>query len=210
MLSDRHVQVRRPLCRVMGHRRRRVSESSPAQPLAGEQDDPIDGQEHCRGQRLGEHRSELVLQKEAGQPGRDGAQHDQPGHPFIRGVDSPVTHRREEAPRDADPVSPEQDQKGSGRGHVQPDDEPEIRRFCAGLLGDQSRPAPAQPGRHQNGVFEAGDREQLGHPLEQADDNRLEVRQVLHAGSLGRCPPCWPRSFPHTRRGANRRSAEES
>jgi hypothetical protein len=41
-------------------------------------------------------------------------------------------------------------------------------------------PRNLPPGRDQHAVAQAGDREQLGDPLDQANDHGLGIRQVRH------------------------------
>ena len=63
---------------------------------------------------------------------------------------------------------------------MQRDDEREIRARLAGGaggLGDEVLPAAAQKGGDEHGVTEAGDREQLGDPLQETDHGGLEVAE---------------------------------
>ena len=68
---------------------------------------------------------------------------------------------------------------------MQTDDERQVRRLRARRLLGQ-RPSPAEPGRHQDRVAEARDREQLGEALDDADDDRLEVGQLIHGQATPR------------------------
>ncbi len=60
----------------------------------------------------------------------------------------------------------------------------------AGRFGDQVLPVAADEGRQEHRVAEAGDREQFGDPLQQADDDGLQVgehgRTASWYGRMGR------------------------
>src|SRR6266571_1261526 len=174
-----------------------------AQALDGQQYHAVEGQEQRRRYRLAERRAEQVLEREAGQPDRDGRHDEQPAQALVRIGDLPVPQRREQTDDDARPVlAEEHDQRDRG-GDVYGDQERQVRR-----VGDRHvqvrRPAPAEQRRDQDAVAEAGYREELGDALQQADEHSLEVGQVRHPGSIavssceaGRC--AGGTSVPHTR-----------
>ncbi|ABG94958.1 hypothetical protein RHA1_ro03155 [Rhodococcus jostii RHA1] len=68
---------------------------------------------------------------------------------------------------------------------MQGDDEGEERGPGVGVaLGDQGLPRAAEPRGQQDRVAQARDREQLGHALEGAEDDRLGVGQCRHPDSM--------------------------
>ena len=60
-----------------------------------------------------------------------------------------------------------------------PDEEREVEALGLGLRADEV--VPAEQGREDDAVAEARDGEQLGDALQQPDDDRVEVREVVHA-----------------------------
>ena len=72
--------------------------------------------------------------------------------------------------------SPEEDEQGEGGRDVEADEEGEEARLARRLALDQV--VPAEQGRQQHGVAEAGDGEQLGDALDEADDDGPKERQV--------------------------------
>ena len=87
-----------------------------------------------------------------------------------------------------DPVAPEVDQQADGAADVEHDHEGQPRRLGLGLPDDDV--VPAKQGREQHRVAQAGDREQLGGALQDAEDDRLEgadqVVRRLRRWSSGR------------------------
>ena len=160
------------------------------EPLPSEQDQAVDGQEHRGVDRLAEDHPERVLEGQSRDADRDGGQDDHPGQLLVdrqplpaagpvRGPDQ-MPERGEEPRDDPDPVSPEIDQQRDRGGHVQADDEGQVRRLGRGHV-QILRPAAADQGREQHVVPEAGHREQFGDALDQADHGGLQVSQVSHA-----------------------------
>ena len=163
--------------RVVGHPFGR-GHLPPAEPFTAEQDQAVDGQEHRGDHRLGQRSLHRVLQQRADDADRDRGQDDHPGQLLVHRLDPAVPDRGQEPAGDPQPVPPEIDDHGDGRGHMQADDEGQIRRV---RCGDAQilRPAPADQRRDEHAVAETGHREQLGDALEQADDHCLGVGQVV-------------------------------
>ena len=158
--------------------------------LAGQQDQAVDGQEHGGEDGLAEDHPEQVLEDQADEADRDGGQDDHPGQALVgraelppagaRGWPGQVPQGAEEPADHPHPVPPEVDEQRDRRGHVQADDEREVRGLGLGHV-EIARPATADQGRDQDVVPEAGHREQLGHALDEADHGGLQVGQVNHA-----------------------------
>jgi hypothetical protein len=153
--------------------------AGPAEPFPGEQDEPVDEQEHRRGGGLGEQSPEGVLQGDAGEPDRDGGKHDHPGQALIWPFDAQLPSARtaeqagEQPADDPGPVGTEEPQQGQRGGAMQGHDVGQVERcLAAGLggLGHHGLPAAADPGRDEDRVAQAGDREQLGNALDYGDD----------------------------------------
>ena len=89
---------------------------------------------------------------------------------------------------DPGPVLPEVEDESESGPDVQPDDEGEPVRL--GVALDCPDVLPAEQPREYHGVTEARDWEELAHPLDQAEDYGLQVRDpgvdvMLHRpGSL--------------------------
>jgi hypothetical protein len=172
-----------------------------AEPFPGEQDEPVDEQEHRRGGGLGEDGPEGVLEGDAGEPDRDGGYHDHPRQPLIGVVCAeavfaqPAQQAGEQAADDPRPVGAEEPQQGQRGGAVQGDDVGQVERgLAAGLggLGDHGLPAAADPGRDQDRVAQAGDWEQLGYALDNGDDECLQVRHCGSSHGRGQLRPPGP------------------
>ena len=153
-------------------------------PLGRKQDQAVGDQEAGRGHRPSEVGPQPVLEQQADQTDRDGAHDQLPDEPLVGGGDAPASDAGEEAPGQPEPVAAVEDEQGEGGGHVRPDDEGEVRRL-RGRHVQVAGPAAAQHRRQQHAVSEAGDREELGHALQEAHDRGLEPAQVVHAGPLG-------------------------
>ena len=135
--------------------------------------------------------AQSVLEKQAEDAGGDRADDEQPAELRVRVVrsDPAVAKAPADPPQDPHPVSPEEDEQDDCgrqvRGHEEGDE-------VVVVLMD----VPAQKLREDDAVSEARDREELRHPLEQAQDDRLPVgdrRRGDHERS--RCcdlsPPVW-------------------
>ena len=146
-----------------------------ADAFTDEQDDAVDGEEDRGGERLGEQRAQGVFEREAGEPGGDGRDDEQPGHPFVGCLEPPRAQRVEEAADDPDPVGAEVDEQRDRGRDVQRDDEREVERLVGRLRVHEI--VPAEPRRDEHRVAEARDREQFGDALEHADHDRLEVAE---------------------------------
>jgi hypothetical protein len=84
----------------------------------------------------------------------------------------------QETASDADPISAEEPQQRERRCDVQRDDEREVERGFAALLrrlGHERVPAPAEPCGNDHRVTKTRDGEQLGHALDERDDDGLEI-----------------------------------
>jgi hypothetical protein len=79
-----------------------------------------------------------------------------------------------------DPVAPEVDQQPDRASDVEHDHEGQPRRLGLGLPDDDV--VPAKQRREQNRVSQAGDREQLGGALEDAEHDRLEGADQVGSG----------------------------
>ena len=173
------VSSRRPtslsLCAVGCSATSLRTRGAAADAFADEQDDAVDGEEDRRGERLGEQRAQRVFEREAGEPGRDGRDDEQPGHAFVGRLESAGSQCAEEAADDAHPVGAEVDEQRDRGRDVQRDDEREVERLVGGL-GAHEVSQPSQAGIEHR-VAEARDREQLGDALQQADHDRLEVAE---------------------------------
>ena len=135
----------------------------PPHRLTPRQDQAVHGEERRAGERLGELSSQKVLEDEPDDAGRDSRDDQQPGQSLVRALDLACPQRADEALDDAHPVVAEvHDQRDRCR-HVQRDEEREIEGLVGRLGADEV--VPAEPGRHQHGVAETGDREQLGDAL---------------------------------------------
>ena len=111
-------------------------------------------------------------------PGRDRADDEQPAEArvAVAGRDLPVAQRAAEAARRSAPSRSRKKPKQDERGR-------QVRRDQEGqevvvVLVD----VPAEQPRQDDGVPEARDRERLGDPLEEPQDDRLEVGDRVHAG----------------------------
>jgi hypothetical protein len=156
----------------------------PAEALANEQDNAVQGEEDRRGQGLGEDGPEGVLQGNAGEAYRDRGDDDQPGQTavIVLGDDPSRGERRPEAAKeptdDASPLLAEEQQQRGGRRHVQSDNEGQVERraaVCGGGLGHQRLPGATDDRGQQDRVAEAGHGEQLGDALCQSYDHGLQV-----------------------------------
>ncbi len=102
---------------VSQHRRAaRGSASLVATPehLGREEDSPVDDEEHRGGSGIAEQRLQRVLEEEADDPGRDGADDQHDRQALVRIVD-PTPHRRPEEPDDDPrPVAPVQEEQRRG------------------------------------------------------------------------------------------------
>src|SRR3981189_3453601 len=151
-----------------------ISRGSAAQRLAGQQDQPVNREEDGRREWFGEQGAESVFEGQPGDPDGDGGDDQQPGEAFV-GVGGDDAARGDGGPNgasesadDAHPVGSEEDDQGQGGGHVQGDDDSQVRAGFAGRggrLGDQGFPAATDESRHQHGVSQAGDREQFSDTL---------------------------------------------
>ena len=153
------------------------------EPLPAEEDQAVYGQEHRGQYRLGERVLHRVLQQRPNDADGDRRENDHPGELLVHGLDPPVRDRGAESDDDPQPVPPEVNNHRDRGGHVQADDERQIGRAGA-RHAEVLRPAAAHQRRDQHAVPQAGHREQLGHPLEQADDHCLGICQVGDHGSL--------------------------
>ena len=157
---------------VLAERRRAA-----AQPLEGEQEHAVEGQEGGgRGSR-GEERAQGVLEQQPEDAGRDGADHEQPAQARVDivGRDLAVAQRAQQARRDPPPVveeDPEEHDRGRQVGGDQEGQEVVV------VLMD----VPAEQARQDDRVAQAGDREGLGDALQQAQDDGLQVRDRVHRG----------------------------
>ncbi len=142
-----------------------------AQPRTADQ--PVDHQEDRRHFRLRGQRAQLVLEREADDARRDARDDDQPRHPLVDRLGAAGRQRVEERADDFDPVAPVEDQQAERAADVQHHDEREPERLGFGLQLHEV--VPAEQRREQHRVAEAGDREQLGHALQNAEHDRLEV-----------------------------------
>jgi hypothetical protein len=117
-----------------------------------------------------------VLECQPQYPGRDRADHDHPGEAGIAVLsgDAAITQRATEATEDPHPVLEEEEEKHRGGGAVGGDEEGE-EVFV--VLMD----VPAEQLRCDHRVAEAGDRERLGDPLQEAEHDRLEEGNGFHA-----------------------------
>ena len=167
-----------------GHRLVGLDRGARPELLPAVQDDPVDDQEHPGQDGLAEQLPERLVRDHADQTDRDGGQDDHPGQLLVPGAHLAVPDRAEEPADDPDPVPPEVDEQGQRGGHVHADDEGQVRR---GRLGHVqiAGPAAADQGGEQHVVSQAGHREQLRYPLDQADHGSLEVGDVRHEGLSG-------------------------
>ena len=153
-----------------------VGQGATADELAAEEDDAVDGQEDRGGEGLGELRAELVLEGQADDAHRDGAEDDEPGQALVGLPRWRAPDRADRRHRRCGPTGAGSRRAGPRRADVQADEEGEEEGLLLGLRIDQV--VPAEQGGDQHAVAEAGDREELGHALDEADDDRLQVRQL--------------------------------
>src|SRR5205814_1621468 len=73
-----------------------------------------------------------------------------------------------------------QQEQGERRRDMEADDEGEVGRLGRRLLLHEPLPVTTEPGGYQDGVSEAGHREELGGPLQETYDDRLQVAELLH------------------------------
>ena len=164
--------------------------AAPPGPLPGQQDQPVDEQEARGEDGPAEVHAEQVLQGEARDADRNRGQDDHPGEhlvgvlrlepPGARGGRGDVPERGEEGPDDPQPVPPEIQDHGGGRGDVQPDDVRQVRRLRLGHV-QVLRPRAPDDRRDEHGVAQAGDREKFRDALEKPDHPGFCVRQMRHA-----------------------------
>ena len=115
-------------------------------------------------------RAQLVLERDAEDPGRDRADDDDPGEArVVVARRRPPPHRADEAMPDPLPVVEEEEEEDQRRRAVGGDQEGEE---VVVVLVD----VPAEQLRQQHRVAEAGDRERLRDPLQGPEDDRLQVR----------------------------------
>ena len=146
-----------------------------AEALEEQQQDAVEGEEDRRRLGRGEEVAQLVLERQAEDPGRDRADDDHPAEPGV-GVAGPIgapAQRAAEPAEDPLPVVEEEEEEDDRRGAVGGDQEGE-EEFV--VLVD----VPAEQRGAITRVAEAGDRERLGDPLQGAEDDRLEVGDRFH------------------------------
>ncbi len=102
----------------------------------------------------------------------------QPAEPRVGvpGGDAAVAQRAAEPAEDPLPVLEEEEKEDDRRSAVGGDEEGEE---VVVVLVD----VPAEGLGHDHGVAEAGDREGLGDALDQAEDDRLQVGDRVHAAA---------------------------
>ena len=122
------------------------------QPLGAVEHEAVEDQEE-RGRAGGrEEVAQRVLEQQAEEPGRDGADDEQPAQPGVAVVaDLAVAQRAPETAQDARPVAPEEGQQDEGRGQMGGHEERDEERV---VLMD----VPAEQLREDHAVAEAGDR----------------------------------------------------
>ena len=119
-----------------------------------------------------------MLEEKADQPCGDRADDEEPREPCVGVVvaDLTISQAAAEPLEDARPFREEEDEEDGRRREVRGHEEGEE----VGLVLAQM---PAEELRQDDGMAEARDREQLGHALQETDDDRLEVAdQMLAAG----------------------------
>jgi hypothetical protein len=105
-----------------------IGGGSAAQGFAGQQDESVDGEEDGRGQRFGEQGAEGVFQGQPGDADRDGSDDQEPGESFVGvGGDDAGPKGASEPADDAHPVGSEEDNQSQRGGHVQGDDNGQVR-----------------------------------------------------------------------------------
>ena len=114
-----------------------------------------------------------MLEGQTENSGRNAGDDDQPREALGRGLGSPLAEGAKKGGDDLDPIVAVVDEQSEGAAHVEHDDERQPVGFRLGLGLDH--PAPAEEGGVKDGVPEAGDREQLGDALKNAEDDRLQV-----------------------------------
>ena len=129
---------------------------------------------------------ERVLEEQTQDARRNRPDNEQPPELGVRvgRVDPAVAQAAPEALHDPHPVTPEEAEEDERRGQVGRDKE---RDEVLVVLMD----VPPEQFREDDAVAEAGDREELGHALEQAEDDRLPVgdkRREKHSGRRARPP----------------------
>ena len=118
--------------------------------------------------------------------GRNSSDDEEPGHLAVRvALERPIPDGGQPGRNDLQPVTPEVDEEGQQRAHMQ--DDTEFQRSEEGLLDGP----PEQP-RHEDEVTRAGDRDELREPLGQTHHQCLDDREV-HAT---RPPSIGPRDAP--------------
>ena len=152
-----------------------------ADPFAREQEHAVRSQEDRGRERLREQGAQRVFERDTGDSGGDARDDQQPRHPLVGRLELPAPERVEERPNDADPVVAEVHEQRDRRGDMERNDECQVEGLAGGLRVDEM--IPTEPGRYEHGMPQAGDREQLGDALEQADHDRLEIAHA-HPPSL--------------------------
>ncbi len=155
----------------LGWRFRMLSKASSRTPLTSEEDRRRLGR--------GEERAQRVLERQPEDAGGNRADHQQPAEPGV-GValgDAAAAQRAPEPAEDPLPVLEEEEEEDERGGAVGGDEEGEE---VVVVLVD----VPAEGLGHDHGVTEAGDRKGLGEALDQAEDDRLQVRDRVHAARI--------------------------
>ena len=116
-----------------------------------------------------------MFEEDPGEAGRDRGHDEQPAQPGVRRGDPPGSQGVEHGAHDACPGRPVEDDQRQGRRHVEADEERQEVRLGGRLGGHHI--GPAEQLRHDDRVAKARDREELGHALQDAEHDRLQVRQ---------------------------------
>ncbi len=118
-----------------------------------------------------------MLEEKSDQARRDGADHEQPGKARVgvAGRDLAVANAAAEPSEDPQPFGEEEEEEDDCRGEMRRDEESQEVRLVLVEI-------PAEQLREDHGVAEARDREELGHALQETDDDRLEVGDQVSAG----------------------------
>ena len=144
------------------------------EPLGGEQHAAVDDQEDRRELGLGRDRAQVVLERDAEDPGGNARDDDQPRQTLGAGLYPARGERVKEGADDPHPFAPIEVQQPERAADVEHHHERQPEGFLFGLRVNQL--VPAEQRREQDRVPEARDREQLGGALQDSEHDRLEVR----------------------------------
>ena len=128
------------------------------------------GQENEDLPRLAEVVRDPVLAEETREAGRDRGDDDEPGDPLVGRLDAPSSEGHEQRPDETHEVAPEVRGDGDERSEVQRD----VERLVEAVVLLEVRPLGG-PG-HEDEVARRRDRQELGQPLNQPEDEGLAVR----------------------------------